>query len=252
MTSKPSDAETQVPKDFEKTIIYDTTSYTVGPGVDASDLKLSEDWQGRPASQWSVKRIGMLQARIEQYMYSIYHRRYIRLYSSTNSNNSIHDKVSGVERRRGVSAENIPTYKLINFANEVFGYDGWFTEIVNIETHECYTVPNRSASKGGTETTGTDFKSINYDVTVEADVKLVLRDGTYTESSGTGRGVLPSKGASYSKAKKQAVNNAIKSCMLSFEVIITEYNEKVKSNYYVDNLFVNEIKREKGGFSPYK
>ena len=192
----------------------------------------------------------MLQARIEQYMYSIYHRHYNHLYGSSSSNN-IKNNTSGVGKRRGVSAENIPTYKLINFANEVFGYDGWFTEIVNVDTHECYTVPNRSASKG--ERTGsTSVKSLNYDVTVEADVKLVLRDGTYTESSGIGRGVLPRKGASYSKAKKQAVNNAIKSCMLSFEVIITEYNEKVKGNYYVDNLFVNEIKSETSGFSPCK
>ncbi|CCF59353.1 hypothetical protein KAFR_0G03210 [Kazachstania africana CBS 2517] len=195
-------------------ILYESTTYSAGPGLDIKDFKVIEDWDNRPASKWSLSRIGKLQTKIENYTYKIYHsNRYGKL--------NLH--------------KIIPGYKLIEFMNECFGYEGWRMEVLDVEATECGTVLNKNAESD---------HDINHNVVAEARVKVTLKDGTNIQNGGIGRGMLPTKGESFSKAKKEAVNNALKQTILGFEKMIIEYNDKVAKNYYVDGLYVAKIKTE--------
>ncbi|KIM70577.1 hypothetical protein SCLCIDRAFT_100876, partial [Scleroderma citrinum Foug A] len=92
-------------------------------------------------------------------------------------------------------------WKIINLANEVFGFNGWSSSIVNITT---------------------DFMDYNeesrrYNVGVTAIVRVTLRDGTYHED--VGYGLLEnsrSKGAALDKCKKEAVTDALKRTLRNF------------------------------------
>lgn len=207
-------------------INYDNTTYQAGPGVDLDDLKFSEDWEGRPASEWSVKRIGILESKIESYTYQIFR-----------SNRYGKHNLSKV----------IPGFKLIQFANEAFGSDGWYMDVLNMEVVESHSsVTNLpEIPKDENEANGESAESKEmHNVIAEAQVKVTLKDGTNTQMGGIGRATLPSKGHSFAKAKKEAISDALKKCILSFETIIMEYNTKVQNNYYVDGLYVSKVKQE--------
>lgn len=212
---------------MDEHISYDVTAFNVGPGIDIKDFKLNEDWDCRPASEWSVQKIGLLESKIESFTYQIYH-----------SNRYGKHNLSKV----------IPGFKLVQFANESFGYDGWFMDVVDIEVTDCVIIPSRNPEHTGKELDlGLDpneDEDVKYNVMAEAQVKITLRDGTNTQMGGIGRATLPNKGMSFAKAKKEAINDALKKSLLSFEKIIMEYNEKVEKKYYVDGLYVSKIKQE--------
>lgn len=217
-------------------ISYSNTLYSSASSskIDIKELNIIEDWDGRPASDWSVAKIGVLQSKIEQFTYRIYHSNRYGKHNLT--------KV-------------IPTHILKQFANESFGYDGWKMEVVEVEATECLQVPISQSSlhlnqlgrrsdvaEGGEELPeGQDF---NYMVIAEAEVKITLKDGTNTKRSGVGKATMPSKGNCFSKAKKEAVSDALKKCILGFEQIIIDYNSKVDKKYFVDGLYVSKIKSE--------
>lgn len=195
-------------------ISYDSINYTTAPGIDIKDFSLEENWDNRPASNWSVRQIGVLQNNIEKYKSQIYH-------STRFGKHNI--------------SRFIPTSKLIEFANKAFGHDGWQMEIIDIEATELTVVPNKNEESEN---------EINYNIVAEAHVKLTLKDGTNTRMGGIGRALLPSKGAAFAKAKKEAVSTALKEAMLSFEKMIMEYNNRVENNYYVDGLYTSKVKQE--------
>lgn len=199
-------------------ISYDTTEFNVGPGVNLEDLKMIEDWEGRPASEWSVQRIGVLESKIESFSYQIFR-----------SNKYGKHNISKI----------IPKFKLVEFANEAFGHDGWSVDVLSVQITESTTTPNQSV-----DVDLNSEENIMHNVIAEANVKVTLKDGTNTRVGGIGRAVLPSKAMSYAKAQKEAISDALKKAILSFEPIILEYNKKVQSNYYVDGLYVSKIKQE--------
>ncbi|PCH35239.1 hypothetical protein WOLCODRAFT_145721 [Wolfiporia cocos MD-104 SS10] len=92
-------------------------------------------------------------------------------------------------------------WKIINLANEVFGFNGWSSSIVNLTT---------------------DFIDMNEDtkrisVGVTAIVRVTLRDGVYHED--VGYGLLENakgKGAALDKCKKEAVTDAVKRTLRNF------------------------------------
>ncbi|KAH9944457.1 Rad52/22 family double-strand break repair protein-domain-containing protein [Epithele typhae] len=92
-------------------------------------------------------------------------------------------------------------WKVINLANEVFGFNGWSSTIVSLTT---------------------DFidyseQSARYSVGVTAIVRVTLRDGVFHED--VGYGLLEnskSKGAALDKCKKEAVTDAIKRTLRNF------------------------------------
>ncbi|CCC66804.1 hypothetical protein NCAS_0A02460 [Naumovozyma castellii] len=196
-------------------ISYEGTVYTTShPSLSITDFKIEEDWNGRPASEWSVSKIGLLQSKIEKYTYKIYH-----------SNRFGKHNLSKL----------IPRHKLVEFANEVFGFDGWHVDVIEVDASE---MPPSSAQLNVEDDT------VKHTVLAEAQVKITLKDGTNTQMGGIGKATMNSKGDSFSKARKEAVNDALKKALLSFEKIILEYETKVENNYYVDGLYVTKIKQE--------
>ncbi|AJU73230.1 AMP_1a_G0006910.mRNA.1.CDS.1 [Saccharomyces cerevisiae] len=199
-------------------ISYDSTTYGTAPGLDIKEFQIIEDWNGRPASAWSVQRIGLLQSKIERYTYNIYH----------NNKYGKHNL-----------SKLIPGHALIQFANETFGYDGWRMDVIDVEARECqpFTAVNNGEN--------TNTSGVKYTVVAEAQVKVTLKDGTNTQCGGLGRITLSSRGECYNRSKKEAVGDALKKALLSFEKIILDYETKITNNYYVDGLYGSKkIKNE--------
>ncbi|KAI0738916.1 Rad52 22 double-strand break repair protein [Daedaleopsis nitida] len=92
-------------------------------------------------------------------------------------------------------------WKIINLANEVFGFNGWSSNIVSITTDFIdYSEESR-----------------RYNVGVTAIVRVTLRDGVFHED--VGYGLLEnskSKGAALDKCKKEAVTDAVKRTLRNF------------------------------------
>ncbi|RDB30685.1 DNA repair and recombination protein rhm52 [Hypsizygus marmoreus] len=92
-------------------------------------------------------------------------------------------------------------WKIINLANEVFGFNGWSTNVVSLTTDFI------------------DFneESRRYSVGTTAIVRVTLRDGVYHED--IGYGLLEnakSKGAALDKCKKEAVTDGLKRALRNF------------------------------------
>ncbi|KAI9067878.1 hypothetical protein FKP32DRAFT_1562891 [Trametes sanguinea] len=92
-------------------------------------------------------------------------------------------------------------WKIINLANEVFGFNGWSSNVVSITTDFVdYSEESR-----------------RYNVGVTAIVRVTLRDGAFHED--VGYGLLEnskSKGAALDKCKKEAVTDAVKRTLRNF------------------------------------
>ncbi|AQZ18254.1 RAD59 (YDL059C) [Zygosaccharomyces parabailii] len=192
---------------MQNNIKYANAQYFASPGLDLKDLKMEEDWSGRPASKWSVQKIGQLQAKIDKFSYSIYHSKW---YGKRNLSNLI------------------PGHILRQFANEVFGYDGWKMDLQYVDVRESL--------RPGLPT--------KHNVLAEAQVKITLKDGTNLQAGGIGCATMNSKGECYGKAKKQAVNDAFKKAMLGFEQVILAHETRVKNGYYVDGLYSSKVEKE--------
>lgn len=91
-------------------------------------------------------------------------------------------------------------HRVINLANEIFGFDGWSCEV---------------------KSTTTDFETVSSDGRVSlgicAIVRITLKDGTYRED--VGYGVIqnaPSKAQAYEKVRKEAVTDGVKRAFRCF------------------------------------
>ncbi|WVN88994.1 uncharacterized protein L203_104210 [Cryptococcus depauperatus CBS 7841] len=133
------------------------------------------------ASQWSEERIHQLQARLARKLGPEY-----------------------VTQRPGPGGSTklsyIEGWKVINLANEVFGFNGWTSSIVSLST---------------------DFIDVNKEgrvsVNVTAIIRITLKDGTYHEDVGCGQGEnVRGKGAALDKAQKEAVTDATKRALRTF------------------------------------
>ncbi|SCV05939.1 LANO_0H18514g1_1 [Lachancea nothofagi CBS 11611] len=197
-------------------LTYDGATYETGPGVEElefEELQVVEKWLNRPASAWAVQRIGVLQSKIESYTYKIYHRsRY----------------------GKHPLAKLIPAHILVQYANEALGFDGWSLEVLDIHVTSCRAVLAQDTAQEQCEP--------RHEVLTEAKVRVKLKDGTNTESSGFGKAAATSKGESFSRSKKEAVNDAFKKCFLQFEAIILKHEQRVSDNYYVDGLYGSKSK----------
>ncbi|KAI9463011.1 Rad52/22 family double-strand break repair protein-domain-containing protein [Russula earlei] len=92
-------------------------------------------------------------------------------------------------------------WKIIGLANDVFGYNGWCSNVTRIET----------------DFIDMDPESRRFSAGITALVKITLRDGTYHEDIGYGSGEnLKSKGAALDKAKKEAVTDGVKRALRNF------------------------------------
>lgn len=185
-------------------ISYDSMTVTVAPGLDIGDLTPVENWEGRPASKWSVQRIGKLQSYIEQWGYQ-------SLFRNSNSN----WKHLDLFRR-------IPKCDLLNFMNKSFGYDGWQMEIINVKIVEARDP---------------DKQSDCYSVVAIAEVRVSLKDSTNTYAEASETAASFSKAEAFSRAKKSAVTSAFKKSILNFESIVLDHGVKVEEKYYINGLY---------------
>ncbi|AMD19912.1 HCL239Wp [Eremothecium sinecaudum] len=186
-------------------ISWDNVEYTVGSDVSGVDFSLREDWYNRPASKWAMRCIGLLQSKIEGFTCRIYRA---NRYGKHNI------------------SRMIPAHIIIQFANEAFGYNGWSTEVLDL-----------AIAESPVDKDDEDLDKKLHTVSAHAVIKLTLKDGTNTEATGFGKASLLNKGDAYAKAKKEAINNALKKCLTSFENIIIQYEEDVANNFYTDGLY---------------
>ncbi|EMD35475.1 hypothetical protein CERSUDRAFT_53707, partial [Gelatoporia subvermispora B] len=92
-------------------------------------------------------------------------------------------------------------WKIINLANEVFGFNGWSSSVVNLTTD--YVDFNEESKR--------------YNVGVTAVVRVTLRDGVYHEDVGYGNlENSKTKGPALDKCKKEAVTDAVKRALRNF------------------------------------
>ncbi|KAJ3905519.1 hypothetical protein F5879DRAFT_950392 [Lentinula edodes] len=109
-------------------------------------------------------------------------------------------------------------WKIINLANEVFGFNGWSSNLVSLTT---------------------DFIDYNeetrrYSVGVTAILRVTLRDGVFHED--IGYGILENsktKGPALDKCKKEAVTDALKRSLRNFGNLL--------GNCLYDKQYTNEI-----------
>jgi len=113
-------------------------------------------------------------------------------------------------------------WKIINLANEVFGFNGWSSSVLSITTD--YIDHNETTQR--------------YNVGVSAVIRVTLRDGAFHEDVGFGaldnaRG----KGAALDKCKKEAVTDGIKRTLRNFGNVL--------GNCLYDKQYVSEIAKVK-------
>ncbi|TFK71288.1 Rad52 22 double-strand break repair protein [Pluteus cervinus] len=113
-------------------------------------------------------------------------------------------------------------WKIINLANEVFGFNGWCSNVVSLTTDFI------------------DFseESRRYTVGVTAIVKVTLRDGVFHED--IGYGMLEnsrSKGAAIDKCKKEAVTDGLKRALRNFGNLL--------GNCLYDKSYTQEVTKMK-------
>ncbi|KAK9461389.1 uncharacterized protein V1516DRAFT_675819 [Lipomyces oligophaga] len=108
-------------------------------------------------------------------------------------------------------------WKAINLANEVFGFNGWSTEIRNISTD------HREQTKEG-----------KYILVMSVTIRVTLRDGTFHEDVGSGHiENVRSWHAAFDKCRKEATTDALKRCLRSFGPLL--------GNCLYDSEYIKQI-----------
>ncbi|WVF72386.1 hypothetical protein IAT40_007201 [Kwoniella sp. CBS 6097] len=154
-------------------------SFMSGAGGNQSFFGGGSSTQG--ASQWSEERIQQLQARLARKLGPEY-----------------------VTQRPGPGGgpklSYIEGWKVINLANEVFGFNGWSSSIVSLRTDFI------DEKEGG-----------RVSVNVTAIIRITLQDGCSHEDVGCGQGEnIRGKAAALDKAQKEAVTDATKRALRTF------------------------------------
>ncbi|KIL62747.1 hypothetical protein M378DRAFT_80777 [Amanita muscaria Koide BX008] len=113
-------------------------------------------------------------------------------------------------------------WKIINLANEVFGFNGWSSNLVNITT----------------DFVDYDEGSKRYSIGVTAIVRVTLRDGVHHEDIGYGMiENSKSKGMALDKCKKEAVTDGLKRALRNFGNIL--------GNCLYDKAYTQEVVKMK-------
>lgn len=174
-----------------------------------------EDPQDKPQSTWSLQKIGLLQSQLE---------------------------------KRTLMKRNINLAEMVSLCNNVFGYDGWRTEVVDIELmnyEEIQENDNEEASdeqmedevrydKDGLVIIHSQRPMVRYSLEIKTTVKLILKDGTYHEASGVGKARRTiSKSTLFTTAKRQSLSLASKNAILDLKHVLESFESKRDSGFYV-------------------
>ncbi|ODO03521.1 hypothetical protein L198_02369 [Cryptococcus wingfieldii CBS 7118] len=173
------------------------------------------------ASQWSEDRVEQIQARLKRKLGPEY-----------------------VTQRPGPGGVQklsyIEGWKVINLANDVFGYNGWSTTIVSLKP---------------------DFidqtKEGRIFVNATAIIRITLLDGTFHEDVGCGQAEnVKSKGAAIDKAQKEAVTDATKRALRTFGNVLgnclydKEYTKEVVKMKVPPAKFQSDGLERRAEFAP--
>ncbi|WVQ71460.1 hypothetical protein IAR50_000997 [Cryptococcus sp. DSM 104548] len=173
------------------------------------------------ASQWSEDRIEQIQARLKRKLGPEY-----------------------VTQRPGPGGMQklsyIEGWKVINLANDVFGFNGWSTTIVSLKP---------------------DFidqtKEGRVFVNATAIIRITLLDGTFHEDVGCGQAEnVKSKGAAIDKAQKEAVTDATKRALRTFGNVLgnclydKDYTKEVVKMKVPPAKFQSDVLERRAEFAP--
>lgn len=123
---------------------------------------------------WAAVKLGTLQARLDL----------------------LHPRGSGVKFQ-------LSNNKVMNVANEIFGFEGWSTRLLNVTIDEVKVENER------------------YTIIASSTVQLVLKDGTTYTTYGTGRAQnLPEKGRAFRTAKMMSVTSAVKKSIMEVSTLV--------------------------------
>ncbi|KAI9727116.1 MAG: DNA repair protein rad52 [Chrysothrix sp. TS-e1954] len=117
----------------------------------------------------------------------------------------------------GAKVHYIAADKVINLANEVFGFNGWSSELREQKVDFCDLYENSKVSLG-----------------VSTVVRVSLKDGTFHEDVGYGHiENCKGKAAAFEKAKKESATDALKRALRNFG--------KVLGNCLYDKDYLNRV-----------
>jgi DNA repair and recombination protein RAD52 len=109
-----------------------------------------------------------------------------------------------ISARAGPSGQKvhyIAAEKCIQLANEVFGFNGWSSEIKDISLDFLDEIPQTS----------------RFNIGISVIIRVTLRDGTFHEDIGYGNiDNCKGKAAAFEKAKKEATTDALKRALKNF------------------------------------
>lgn len=167
-----------------------TTIFFPDLSIFDSDVVEEEPEMNRIPSKWALAKIGTFQSRLEAFVRSKELRSGSRIYMSS-----------------------IPTSAILNIANEVFGFNGWSSEIL-----EC----------DATEEDFNEEKS-EYSMKQVSRVRVTLLDGTCIEAEGVGESIrMPHKYMCHGNSKKIAITNGLRNAILRMKLLVT-HDEAVKT-----------------------
>ncbi|KAI5962775.1 RAD52 [Candida theae] len=120
----------------------------------------------------------------------------------------------------GTTVQYIEGWKALNLANEVFGFNGWNSEVVSCEIDYLDTHGNTGRCSLG----------------LSVVVRVTLKDGTFHEDIGYGFfDNARSKSQAFEKCKKEAYTDGIKRCLRCFGNVL--------GNCLYDKTIVNQIRK---------
>ncbi|PYH95147.1 hypothetical protein BO71DRAFT_351880 [Aspergillus ellipticus CBS 707.79] len=130
-----------------------------------------------------------------------------------------------ISSRPGAAGQRVhylPADKVINLANEVFGFNGWSSSIQNITVDYVEENPNTGKVNCG----------------LSVVVRVTLRDGTYHEDIGYGHmDNAKGKAIALEKAKKEGTTDALKRALRSFGNVL--------GNCVYDKEYVSKVTKMK-------
>ncbi|OUM54107.1 hypothetical protein BVG19_g3457 [[Candida] boidinii] len=172
----------------------------------------------KPQSKWSHKKIGLLISKINKISIT---------------NNYTHNHNSSTR----FNSNRLSLNKLINLLNNVFGFNNFNIEILNIKILDNIIQDFKNDLSNDSNNDSNNDNNINgskkYSVAVEIEIKLKLIDNTMIINKSIGKSQFyNSKYLSFSNAKKIAFTNGLKNCIYSLCDLLLEYEDKLKTNYY--------------------
>ncbi|CDK25739.1 unnamed protein product [Kuraishia capsulata CBS 1993] len=166
------------------------------------------DFSKKPVTNWASSRIGAYAAKLDAA-----HLEY--------------------PRNRFNPGKTVPLHKLMEIANDSFGFDGWSRSICDME------VEINSGRRIGdthddapTDGNGSDGSELEFDIAVSATIKVTLKDGTYNEAQAIAKSHTNSKIMAIERCKRQALSDATRFCFEGFTTMILTHQERLKAGYY--------------------